>query len=294
MPITCLWHCNLPFHIFWQKRGVPLGDPSVEKGVRSLNSSSSSGGTVIHVEKKAVSEVVQLVVDQFTLNEEQEIAFRKIVSCSFSNRSEPLRLFLGGPGGTGKSRVIDALKEFFVLNGDSRRFRLASYTGVAARNISRMTLHSALSLETIKKKKGSRNKSKSELIDMWSGVDFLFIDEVSMVSCELLLEISEALMVAKENDTPFGGVNIVFAGDFCQLPPVGGTRLYASASDSPALTNEKQNSNLGRLLWLGVKDCVFLTQQMRQSGEHNKEFRDLLDRMRSGRTSGFRHQTAGI
>ncbi len=37
-------------------------------------------------------------------------------------------------------------------------------------------------------------------------------------------------MIAKENDTPFGGVNVVFAGDFCQLPPVGGTRLYAGAS----------------------------------------------------------------
>ncbi len=81
-------------------------------------------------------------------------------------------MFLGGPGGTGKSRVIDALKEFFTAKGDSRRFRLASYTGVAARNISGMTLHSALALETIKKKGRSRNKSKSDLIDMWSGVDF--------------------------------------------------------------------------------------------------------------------------
>ncbi len=42
---------------------------------------------------------------------------------------------------------------------------------------------------------------------------------------------------------------------------------------------------LGRLLWLGVKDCVFLTQQMRQSGDHNKQFRDLLDRLRCGTTS---------
>ncbi|KAJ7729152.1 hypothetical protein B0H16DRAFT_1237284, partial [Mycena metata] len=57
-----------------------------------------------------------------------------------------LRMHLGGPGGTGKSRVIDALQDFFVARGESRRFRLSSYTGVAARNISGMTLHSALML----------------------------------------------------------------------------------------------------------------------------------------------------
>ncbi|KDQ54424.1 hypothetical protein JAAARDRAFT_90231, partial [Jaapia argillacea MUCL 33604] len=55
---------------------------------------------------------------------------------------KPLRMYLGGPGGTGKSRVINALKDFFVQRNQSRRLRLASYTGVAARNIGGMTLHS--------------------------------------------------------------------------------------------------------------------------------------------------------
>ncbi len=152
-------------------RGIPVEDPSVERGALNPNSPSTSG--IVGSEKKVVSELIQLVVSQFTLNEEQEIAFRKIVGYSVINKCELLRMFLGGPGGTGKSRVIDALKQYFTVNGESRRFRLASYTGVAARNISGMTLHSALSLETVKRKKGSRNKSKSDLIEMWSGVDFL-------------------------------------------------------------------------------------------------------------------------
>ncbi|KAJ7070384.1 hypothetical protein B0H15DRAFT_759240, partial [Mycena belliarum] len=80
------------------------------------------------------------------LNQEQARAFRIIADHSLDKREEPLRMFLGGPGGTGKSRVINAVTEFFTRRGQDRRFRLASYTGVAARNITGMTLHAALNL----------------------------------------------------------------------------------------------------------------------------------------------------
>ncbi|KAJ3878156.1 hypothetical protein F5879DRAFT_766358, partial [Lentinula edodes] len=80
------------------------------------------------------------------MNAEQERAFRIVASHSQDKRPEPLRMYLGGPGGSGKSHVISALKQFFENRQQSRRFRLASYTGVAAKNISGMTLHAALSL----------------------------------------------------------------------------------------------------------------------------------------------------
>ncbi|KAJ7127739.1 hypothetical protein C8R44DRAFT_529334, partial [Mycena epipterygia] len=78
------------------------------------------------------------------LNKEQAHAFRIIAYHSLENKPEQLRMFLTGPGGTGKSRVIQALQDFFSLRGQSRRLRLAAYTGVAARNINGMTLHSVL------------------------------------------------------------------------------------------------------------------------------------------------------
>ncbi|KAJ7165488.1 hypothetical protein C8R43DRAFT_986564, partial [Mycena crocata] len=83
-------------------------------------------------------------------------------------------MYLGGQGGTGKSTVINALQDYFVSRGETRRFRLASYTGVAARNISGMTLHSALMLGGQYRNTRSQ-KSKRELMAMWEGVDFLFI-----------------------------------------------------------------------------------------------------------------------
>jgi hypothetical protein len=98
--------------------------------------------------------------------------------------------------------------------------------GIAARHISGMTLHAALCLTT-KKSNKLNNKTHRDLIAMWEGIDYLFIDEVSMISCKFLCRISEALSIAKGNTTAFGGVNVIFAGDFAQLPPVKETHLYS-------------------------------------------------------------------
>jgi hypothetical protein len=79
---------------------------------------------------------------------------------------------------------------------------------------------------------------------MWHGVDYLFIDEISMIGCKLLAKIHNALQIAKELKLPFGGVNIIFASDFAQLPCVQDTCLYSKMSFN------KPNNNvvLGKLL----------------------------------------------
>jgi PIF1-like helicase len=99
-------------------------------------------------------------------------------------------MYLGGAGGTGKSRVINALKEFFIRRGQSRRFRLASYTGVAAKNISGMTVHAALSINQ-RKKSGLQSKTHRDLVAMWEGVDYFFIDEISMIGCSMLYKLAK-------------------------------------------------------------------------------------------------------
>ncbi|KAI0731008.1 hypothetical protein C8Q76DRAFT_613449, partial [Earliella scabrosa] len=90
---------------------------------------------------------------KWTLNAEQRRAFTIVAEHSLLERPEPLRMFLGGFGGTGKSRVIHALTDYFEARNQSRRLRLSSYTGIAARNIAGATLHSALSLSQRKSKK---------------------------------------------------------------------------------------------------------------------------------------------
>ncbi|KAG1748251.1 uncharacterized protein EDB91DRAFT_1003527, partial [Suillus paluster] len=49
------------------------------------------------------------MIEEFTLNTEQARAFRIVAEHSLLVKPEPLRMFIGGAGGTGKSRVINAL-----------------------------------------------------------------------------------------------------------------------------------------------------------------------------------------
>ncbi|KZV60814.1 hypothetical protein PENSPDRAFT_544956, partial [Peniophora sp. CONT] len=139
---------------------------------------------------------IEASIQENSLNTEQALAFRIIANHSNLDNPAALRMFLSGPGGTGKSRVINTLVDFFTRQGLGRRLRLCSYTGVAARNIGGMTLHAALSLSPKQKRGNTENagtRTSRDLVAMWEGVDYLFIDEVSMVSCELLLQIHEAL-----------------------------------------------------------------------------------------------------
>ncbi|KAJ7754884.1 hypothetical protein B0H16DRAFT_1229535, partial [Mycena metata] len=107
-----------------------------------------------------------------------------------------------------------------------------------------------------------------------------------MVGCSFLYDISHALSVAKGNDLAFGGISVVFAGDFAQLPPVGQKRLYAHMDKetiSRAGTKAGQKIVFGKLLWLSVTSVVFLHEVMRQVGPENQPFVELLARLREGR-----------
>ena len=257
----------------------------------SFNVSTESRLPAVRSEVAAVTagsdgDQLEDIIKSFTLNTEQERAFRIVANHSMQLKPDPLRMYIGGPGGTGKSRVIHALKSFFESQGQGRRLRLTSYTGVAARNIGGMTLHSALCLNQRSGKSSKGCSTRRSLVAMWEGVDYMFVDEVSMIGCNFLLQISEALIEAKGNTSAFGGINIIFCGDFAQLPPVGQTRLFARI-DTRGLarcgTTRGQNTVLGKLLWLSVKIVVILHEIKRQTGRGNEEFVSLLGRLREGR-----------
>ena len=165
------------------------------------------------------------IIPELSLNTEQARAFRIIAIHSIDQGLKPLRMYIGGPGGTGKSRVIQALTDFFKQRGESRRLRLASFTGAAAKNIGGTTLHTALCLSPTGKNT-TGTKTQADLVAMWDGVDHLLVDEVSMIGCSMMADIHDALVNATGCTDPFGGINVIFAGDFAQLPPVGDTKLY--------------------------------------------------------------------
>ncbi|KAK0435102.1 uncharacterized protein EV420DRAFT_1233128, partial [Desarmillaria tabescens] len=134
------------------------------------------------------------IANEYNLNTEQRRAFMIIAEHSLQQHPEQLRMFLGGPGGTGKSTVIKALTDFFSRRRQERRFRLSSFTGIAAKNIAGSTLHALLMLSQ-RPRRGKPTKTTADLITMWQGVDYLFVDEVSMIGCKLMHDVSEALQV---------------------------------------------------------------------------------------------------
>ncbi|KAF8438098.1 hypothetical protein L210DRAFT_3312603, partial [Boletus edulis BED1] len=111
-----------------------------------------------------------------------------------------------------------------------------------------------------------------------------------VIGRRLLVSIHEALCIAKGNDLPFGGVNIIFAGDFAQLPPVAQSALYARVKGNNISCSKTQLDMFGKVLWLSVSVVVFLTENMRQATDKNRPFVSLLGRLREGKCTDDLHE----
>jgi hypothetical protein len=219
------------------------------------------------------------------LNIEQERAFRIIANHATSKHPEQLKMYLGGMAGTGKSRVIQALIEFFTKRGESHRIIVVAPTGNAAALLGGSTYHSVLGIND----KGSFAESIAKVRERLDGVDYIFMDEVSMLSCHDMYRFCAQLSKAfNEPNLPFGGVNIIFAGDFGQLPPVGGAEAISLYSGSigtqihSGMSHYGQESAIGKALWHQVTTVVILRQNMRQKSQtpDDSKFRTALENMR--------------
>ena len=100
------------------------------------------------------------------------------------------------------------------------------------------------------------------------GVQYIFVDEVSMIACHELFKISARLaQIANVHNAPFGGFNVIFAGDFTQLPPVFGSALYDQSMErylDSHMTVCTQETVIGKILWHQITTVVILKQNMRQ------------------------------
>ena len=195
-------------------------------------------------------------------------------------------VFLSGPGGVGKSHVIrlihsDTLKLLRLagtLQPGDVTVLLTAPTGVAAFNINGMTLHSALLLGC-SKYAGFQPLSHDRLNTLRSRLSKLMlviIDEVSMVGCNMLLEIHKRLQQIKGvlSGVMFGGVSILAVGDLYQLPPVGQPALFDTVTDAYARLHGSGS------LWKDEFEMIELTEIMRQRGDTT--FTELLCRVRLG------------
>jgi ATP-dependent DNA helicase PIF1 len=205
-----------------------------------------------------------------TLNTEQREAFDAIL--------EGKSIFITGPGGTGKSYLIQAIYNL-IPERLGKHVSVTAMTGCAALLLGRYakTLHSWAGV-------GLGRGSPAELatairrsgwtLKRWLGTDILVIDEVSMLTSDFLEKLNEVAQIVRRDKRPMGGLQVIFVGDFYQLPPVvkadeEGRREIPFVFESPVW-----KESLGKI--------ITLTQIVRQA---DPVFQKVLNEARIGEVS---------
>ena len=150
------------------------------------------------------------------LSEEQELVLKKYL-CNEN-------IFITGVGGTGKTKIIQEIAK--DAKKKEKKYQVCAMTGCAAvlLNCQANTLHSwaglGLARGSIKDVISRVVKNKFRRKN-WNSIELLIIDEVSMLSEKLFIILDSIGKIIKKNQKPFGGIQLIFAGDFHQLPPIG-------------------------------------------------------------------------
>lgn len=124
-----------------------------------------------------------------------------------------------GAAGTGKSYLLKIVKDHFPYT------HITASTGIAAVNVGGVTIHSwsgignaSLPIEDIINfiLSGPGTKVRRQI----RKAKIIAIDEISMISAKVLDLINNVFKIIRDDERPFGGIQIIFFGDFYQLPPV--------------------------------------------------------------------------
>ena len=188
-----------------------------------------------------------------TLTHEQRAVFDALL--------EGKNIALLGPAGVGKSYLLS------VIYTELAQMRLCSVqlcamTGCAALLIGHKakTLHSWAGVglgkedvDTLYSRIVKNGRAKKN----WKTTDVLVIDEISMATPDLLDKLNHLGKRLRKCNKPFGGIQILFVGDFYQLPPVSkGAQETLFAFESNAWTE-----TVDRIMELTIiqrqKDPVF-------------------------------------
>ena len=177
-------------------------------------------------------------------------------------------VFLTGSAGSGKTYTLNQYIDYLR----ARRVPVAvtASTGIAATHMNGTTIHSwsGIGIKDELTDRDLTNLSRKQfLADRLKDTAVLIIDEISMLHAKQINLVSQVLKHVRKNDKAFGGIQVVVAGDFFQLPPIG----------SKGESNREKFAFMSEA-WLDAKFHIcYLSEQHRQVSEAANGGLDLDD-----------------
>jgi hypothetical protein len=179
-------------------------------------------------------------------------------------------IFLTGSAGAGKTYTLNQYIRY--LRARKILVAVTASTGIASTHINGMTIHawSGLGLKkSLTKNDLNAISEKKHIKEHLEKTKVLIIDEISMLHRNQLDAINDILQFIRNNQAPFGGLQVIFCGDFFQLPPVG--EAEESNRDKFAFMSDA---------WVKAAPVIcYLTEQHRQKGDNLDK---ILNEIRRG------------
>ena len=130
-------------------------------------------------------------------------------------------VFLTGEPGSGKTHTVNAYIRYLREHGINPA--ITASTGIAATHVGGMTIHSWSGIG-IKRALTEYDldflSSNEGLTKRIATAKVLIIDEISMLDGTVLAMVEQVTRTLRRKEEPFGGLQVVFVGDFFQLPPI--------------------------------------------------------------------------
>lgn len=157
-------------------------------------------------------------------------SFNKNQKDAFEAMINGQNVFITGPGGSGKSHIINYFVNYFKTNLETKdeKIYVTSSTGLSSLLINGTTINQYAGIGVFDKendyyiKRINRNKAIRE---RWLKTKTLIIDEISMISSDFFEKLDLLAQKIRKNKSPFGSIQIILSGDFLQLPPVKSTHF---------------------------------------------------------------------
>ncbi len=190
-----------------------------------------------------------------------------------------VNVFLTGEPGSGKTYTINEYVNY--LKDAGVEVAITASTGIAATHIGGMTIHSWSGI-------GIKNKLDNYDLDKIASNEYvskrirkpkvLVIDEISMLSSKTLDMVEAVCREVRQNHEAFGGMQVIFVGDFFQLPPV----VKNEEKNIQATLIEEENNSIfayDSRAWDSARPIVcYITEQYRQD---DTEFLEILSAIRN-------------